>query len=305
VQLDNTQIVIRERSPVELLDLSFQVLRAHAVPLTAVLLLGAAPFFVVNSFLLGWMPLAAAEDVLRIDYEERNTRYFWNMVGIVFLQAPLATSLITSYLGQAVFVRRPRLAELLTDVRPALKRQLIWQGLFRLALPATLLPLLVWDQPRFDIPVEGFGLGAAGLAMVVVRSRRPFLGEIVLLERNPIRAASRETMTVSRRAAMLHGTSGGDLFSRWLGSSIVCGLLLLALFSTAVFLQGALINKWHFHTWTMLHIAFPACLWLVAGYMAIYRFLSYLDLRIHNEGWELDLLLRAEAARLHDVPAIR
>jgi hypothetical protein len=36
----------------------------------------------------------------------------------------------------------------------------------------------------------------------------------------------------------------------------------------------------------------------VIGFFAIVRFLSYLELRIRAEGWEIELLLRAEAARL-------
>ena len=36
----------------------------------------------------------------------------------------------------------------------------------------------------------------------------------------------------------------------------------------------------------------------VVAFMAVVRFLSYLDLRIRHEGWEVELLMRAEAQRL-------
>jgi hypothetical protein len=36
----------------------------------------------------------------------------------------------------------------------------------------------------------------------------------------------------------------------------------------------------------------------VVAFFAIVRFLSYLDLRIRHEGWEVELLMRAEAVRL-------
>ncbi len=36
----------------------------------------------------------------------------------------------------------------------------------------------------------------------------------------------------------------------------------------------------------MLHFGIPAAMWIVAGYYAVVRFLSYLDLRIRREGWE-------------------
>ena len=48
----------------------------------------------------------------------------------------------------------------------------------------------------------------------------------------------------------------------------------------------------------MIHVCFPATLWLVAGYFAVVRFLSYLDLRIRREGWEIELIMRAAANRL-------
>jgi hypothetical protein len=36
----------------------------------------------------------------------------------------------------------------------------------------------------------------------------------------------------------------------------------------------------------------------VAAYFSVVRFLSYLDLRIRHEGWEVELLMRAEALRM-------
>jgi len=50
--------------------------------------------------------------------------------------------------------------------------------------------------------------------------------------------------------------------------------------------------------WFKLQIVYPACLWLVVAFMAVVRFLSYLDLRIRHEGWEVELLMRAESLRL-------
>ena len=34
------------------------------------------------------------------------------------------------------------------------------------------------------------------------------------------------------------------------------------------------------------------------GFFRVVRFLSYLDLRIRHEGWEVELLMRAESLRL-------
>jgi len=39
-------------------------------------------------------------------------------------------------------------------------------------------------------------------------------------------------------------------------------------------------------------------MWTTAGYLAVVRFLAYLDLRIRQEGWEVELRMRAEGTRL-------
>jgi hypothetical protein len=87
-------------------------------------------------------------------------------------------------------------------------------------------------------------------------------------------------------------------------------LLLSLVIYTAVLAEGFLITNWPVHvswedgTWAMnfdwfrLHVLYPACLWLVVAFLAVVRFLSYLDLRIRHEGWEVELLMRAESLRL-------
>jgi hypothetical protein len=47
-----------------------------------------------------------------------------------------------------------------------------------------------------------------------------------------------------------------------------------------------------------VQFAYPLLLWLVAAYFSVVRFLAYLDLRIKHEGWEVELLMRAEGLRL-------
>jgi hypothetical protein len=39
-------------------------------------------------------------------------------------------------------------------------------------------------------------------------------------------------------------------------------------------------------------------LWAVVGFTTVLRFLSYLNLRIRREGWDVELQVRAERARL-------
>jgi hypothetical protein len=79
---------------------------------------------------------------------------------------------------------------------------------------------------------------------------------------------------------------------------------------TMIVVLGVLISKWPVGVdfeegqllwnvdWLELQIVYPACLWLVVAYLSVVRFLSYLDLRIRHEGWEVELLMRAEALRM-------
>jgi hypothetical protein len=51
-------------------------------------------------------------------------------------------------------------------------------------------------------------------------------------------------------------------------------------------------------TWYHAQLAYPALLWSIAGYFVVVEYLDYLDLRIKHEGWEVELLMRAEGLRL-------
>jgi hypothetical protein len=66
--------------------------------------------------------------------------------------------------------------------------------------------------------------------------------------------------------------------------------------------SGIMLNDWWegpFPGGWQATIGLPLAMWLTAAYFAVARYLSYLDLRIRHEGWEVELRMRAEAARLH------
>jgi hypothetical protein len=298
VQLDKTRIVIRERGLLEILDLSLHVFRAYAKPLAITFALGAAPLMVLNHFLIGWMAPS-------FDYGESypytdhsgTIRYARNMALLVFIQAPLMSVFAASYLGPTVFLEPPSIAKVVRDVFKA-SPQLAWcQVLVRGVAPACLLILTLDRDSESLSVVEGFFLPVLAMYAAVVRSVRPFINEIILLERNPLRARGPNEMTVGRRSARLHNPSSGDLLMRWLGYSLVACLLVLAVFGGFLFASGVLLNRWVPGP-VMVQFCWPLAMWLVAGHTAVVRFLCYLDLRIRHEGWEVELRLRAEAARL-------
>ena len=266
MQLDHNQIAIRERGWLDLLDLALRVARAHAGPLAATLLLGVTPAMLFNAWLLSEMADPAFDELF-------PRAYMWCMLMLVLWEIPLVTSLATLFLGEAVFLARPSAKTIARNFLRALP-QLLWYQVF---LRAFLIPMvLTWFMP--------FAIW-------------PYLSEVILLERNPFRRRRRGEITSFRRSMVLHGGSSGDLFARWLMAMLFGVVLWGALWSTMQILAGMLLSEWKWEGLTFT-LYYPLALWIVAGYFTVARFLGYLDLRIRREGWEVELMMRAEGIRL-------
>ncbi|MFO0870372.1 MAG: hypothetical protein U0935_15705 [Pirellulales bacterium] len=290
MQLDSTRIAVRERTQVELMDLSLLVLKTYGGRLLLALFVGALPLAVINYLLIGWM----ASDEFYDFASFLPFRYVWNMSLLVFLEAPLGTVFVTQYLGLAVFEERPTWREVAANVGRSGLQLLVCLALFRGPVVAWVLYLAAWEEPDFTVPEFWVMLitGAAGL----VRGIRPFLPEIVLLEHNPWFSRNPQVMTLSRRTTLLHTTINTALFPRWMMIAIMSVILTGAVAHGFLFLSGIFLHSWRWGP-ALVHVGVPLAMWLVALYVAVVRFLSYLDLRIRNEGWEVELRLRAEASR--------
>ena len=297
MQLDTTRIAVRERNLLDTFDLALQVSREYFVPLLVTFFLAAIPLMIVNDLLIGW--------ILSVEYSEAFFyseeagaiwRFWWDMTLLVVIEAPLASIFTTAYLGQAVFVERPRYRDIIADVMKMMPRVAFCQLLIRAILPTWLFLLLIERHEGFDLGVEIFLLGGIALYATFLRSIRPFINEIVLLERNPLRSRSPSAITVARRSSQLHSPSGGDLFARWLATALFGMMLAVAVGGTFVFCSGVFLNDWAPGP-AMIRYVYPLSMWIVACYLTVVRFLCYLDLRIRHEGWEVELRLRAEATR--------
>jgi hypothetical protein len=298
VQLDRTLIAIHERGLLETLDLSLHTIRRYFWPLTVMFSLGAVPLMLLNHYLLGWMLDVESEGSFFYTEEyDAILRYLWDMTLLVVIEAPLASVFATKFLGDAVFVERPRLTTVMSDV-VRLSGRLAWcQLLVRGILGAWLLLLPLERYGEFSWGIEFFLLGGLAGYACALRAFRPYVNEIVLLEQNPLVARSGRALTIGKRSHHLHIPSSGDLLGRWLGAAAIAVLLTGSTFGAFLFVSGVFFNDW----WPgplMLLTVLPVSLWMVAGFMTVARFLSYLDLRIRHEGWEVELLLRAEATRM-------
>jgi hypothetical protein len=285
MQLDNTLIAIRERPFVDILDLSLRVIRAYAGPLTLAWLLGALPLAILNHWLL-------REALFDTFHDGPPWQHLWHMSVLMIWEIPLATAGITLYLGQALFEERPSPKLLFRQFMSRLP-QLLW---LQIAMRGV---FAVWDMAGYYGRYSSEGLiwiGAFFVGGWFLRGVQwPYANEVLLLEGNPLRKGAGVTTTRMRIRSM-HKQGASDVSARFL-MSIIVGAVLLASMAGAVWaLQEMLMlptaSKEYFA------VQLPIAAWIVIGYFAVVRFLSYLDLRIRNEGWEVELLMRAEGARL-------
>ncbi len=293
MQLDQTAIVIRERAFPEILDLALRVTRMLFLPLLGTLALGVAPLMLLNWWLVGWM----AELEMR---ETFPLRYEWCMALLVYLEAPLASVFASVWIGEAMFQQRPGWRGVLRSVAAAWRSLLVCHVLLRgIGLAWLCLALL----PAYSelSPIDLLLLPMLALYALVFRTLRPFINEIVLLEKNPLIATAEKPMSVRRRSDALHGPSIAELLIQ-----ACLGLLVGLLLTAAVVIGSSYLVVMLFNTETssplITLVVYPLALWAVAGFFTVVRFLSYLDLRIRREGWEVELLIRAEARRLAESP---
>lgn len=271
MQLDQTRIAIRERDFLEVLDLALRTIRAHAGPLLVAWLIGAVPVIALNSLLLVQLfeNCADAGDYMGAGFL---------VLMLVVWELPLATAAITLYMGEALFVARPSPRRLAASFVGSLG-QILWYQVFMRALLT--LPVFTW---------------------LFLFGTWPYANEVILLERNQMfRRRGPQEITTGRRIRRLHSGFAGEVFGRWFSSLLLGGLLLISLVASAFYGQSQLMGDMDLEAndvaLAVAVVSSQIGLWLVLGCFAVVRYLSYLDLRIRREGWEVELLVRAEEAR--------
>jgi hypothetical protein len=288
MQFDRTQIVIRQRDLWEVVDLALVVVRHLFRPLLAATALIMLPIFVVNWILL-W-PLISQEQ-----NGEYAFRFALAMACLTVIQAPLASLSGVLYLGRVTFhesMTLSRLARELAELSP----RLAWGiGLMRLVFPA-------WVVAAFIDPSESFSAAENWLIFVtmgawLIRAINPYIAEVIVLERNPYFGGQQRRMTVGRRLRLLRSSGGSEAISRLITMAIPALLVTLAMAGTFWFALRITLGT---NRLDMIGFALALTLSLAAisMFLMVVDFLSYLDLRIRREGWEIELQLRAAAASL-------
>lgn len=271
MQLDQTRIAIRERGFLEILDLALRVVRAHAGGLLAAWAVGAVPVIALNSLLL--IPYIEGQ----FNPDDLPSAFFPALMLMIW-ETPLATAAMTLYLGEALFVARPQARRLWRSFLASLG-QVIW----------------------YQVIVRGL-LTVFIITWLFLYGSRPYANEVILLERNPMFGRHSGQMTTGRRIRRLHAGFGGEIVSRWVSGLLLGSVLLVSLAASWELLQNQFIRPIDPEVHTMVPavtvVLWQIELWLVLGFFAVVRYLCYLDLRIRREGWEVELLVRAEEVRL-------
>lgn len=303
MQLDRTEIVIRKRSTLELFDLSLQVLKRHWLAIAITSALFGFPLLILNTLATAWMLNQNSLDLAEQAGTSAAWRHFWHVATLYILQFPLISLPTTVYLGNRIFYQPLPVAQLLRRLWPIAGRCLLVLGVVRLGLVGLVLELVIDRQVAFDFTIEfWFFIFATGFALFN-RATSPFAPEILGLELCPLRRQPAGSINYRVRSRALHRFTAPQNLPRFFAAMFFGCLLFCMLIGAQMFISGAITGRWSWNAW-FDHCGLQISLWCVGMFLAVFRFLSYLDNRIRLEGWEIELRLKAEAARLEASTAV-
>ncbi len=297
MRFDKSFIKIRKRSMLEIFDLALQVNRQYGLTLFGYLAVGALPLWLLNFLITS-------------HYRDLPIPEYWFsasgsiMLFLVIVESQLGTIFITAFLGKAMFEANPRP---IAVVRSVFERfsAIVWvHGVLRLSVP--IVGLIAISNFTGDYGVDPAMLTFAillSLLAVLVRCFRPYISEITILEQTQIFPKDKASISMKRRSFALHSAISADSFSQYVISVLFAALLVQLVYSPfCVFME--LMGLVDIENNVFIEVLWPISLWLVAGFLATVRFLSYIDTRIRQEGWEVELKIRSENARLtREVPS--
>jgi hypothetical protein len=221
---------------------------------------------------------------------------------VILIQAPLAFSGVTYYIGQAVFIERPSVKEVFGSIWQRFGAMVWILGLCRMALLVFVPTVLLFMDPMFrpEIEVPIYLLVLCGY-VYFLRGFRPFASEILLLERCPLRKpkSKPDQLVYSLRSRSIHSSLYNELLGMHIGVTVVEILTALSITLGMLFCVGVLTGIWRWGLWMDL-VLFPIVIWMIACWGTIIRFLTYMNSRIRIEGWEIELKLKAEAQRIEE-----
>ena len=293
MKFDETRVTIRERSWLEILDLALRLYAEYWRLLSVTFLLAALPLAVANDLLVvRLMDFQWEED----PYAE-NVKFIFITSVLVFIQAPMASVFSTMLLGRIMFLQSPDLGSLIKEVFNLSPRWLISQGLMRGSL-LSLLFFIGMSANKGDTRMTIFTLlTMLAVYLALLRSVRPFLIEVILLERPRYWSGRSDSLSLFQRMQKLHLVDMGDLIVRFIASGIFAMVLSVVIFQVLWFVSWVVDGQTAWGPF-LTRFCVPTAMWMTAAFFSVVRFLGYLDRRTRNEGWSVSLQLRAESQRL-------
>ena len=286
MQFDQTSIAIRERSSLEVFDLAANVLVRHLQPIMVLLFLNAMPFVVLDYCLIGWMTDVSFS-------VELSTAYYVAVIALIVSQAQLGTCLITIFMGRVMFLEEHSIWTVLKQFLKRLPYFLYSQGILRVALFPVLVAMFTSPRDGEEAYLMAF-LGLPVIAFVgsLVRAMRPFVPEVIYLEQTPLRSRS-DLPSLSQRSRNLHMLAAASITMQSVLILLFAHLLLFSIHSVFVMADSMFSIRANSDiSLQPFYILISG--WLVAGFFAVVRFLMYIDVRIRQEGWSVDLKFRSE-----------
>ena len=227
MRLDRTRIAIIERRQPEILDAALLVLRKFFLPVTGLVLLVALPLSMLNHWLIAW----SASDNIEL---ASRLRYSWLMLMLIYLEAPFVSSLATAYIGKVMFYEDPTTWELVKSTGKLMHRLLWVHGVLRGFLIAIIV--LALTTPSEELTPAEVLLPIICFIAFIVRSIRPYISEILILELSPLKTVSQSAeASAGVRSARLHSPHAGDLFGRSVAMVLVSICLAFAVLAAIWF----------------------------------------------------------------------
>lgn len=297
MQLDQTHVTIRARTLTEISDLAMVMIRSYPTAIIIGFAMGALPWAILNALLLGMIPINEFQvGAFDEDMYSSLAAYQILMAILVFAQTPAAGVLTTIYIGQAVFESRPTWRSVIREAKTLFTRWFWALGILRGPVPLMLFILLLWGR-EYSYEIDYGWPICIAIVVMIIRSCRPFLPEIILLERCPLTTKKQSSViTAGRRSSALHRPITGELIGRFIAMTILLIAMTMLGFYSLLWVRGVLFGMWEWDAVVYL-VLYPLALWAAASLSVLIRFLSYLDTRIRLEGWEVQLAVLAESIR--------
>lgn len=286
MDLANTNIEIRERSLSQRVDLALRFVATRALGVGLYAAIGVIPAMALNAMLV-WL-LDPFQTWSALDWQVP-----WVLIMyLTWVESPLVMAPLVVFLGAALFRQPMTWRSALADVARKFCSQIYVHGIVRCHLFWVALVLLAYvnqsDVGFYTLVIFGVLFGS------IFWFLRPYVDQIIYLERLPLMFKKEHPMTVGQRSSILHSADSGTTMMESFINVLLSAIVFYATYGLCLWAYYWITFNTVTQDWFAASI-FAFAWWNTMVVATVLRFLGYLDARIRSEGWELDLRVRREA----------